>query len=91
LVVDKVMNIFHNYVMNYQRVTVSLPKNIYEDLISWIGKGKVSKFVAEATEDRLLEEKLAPKDPVEAFFAHRKNLPKLTTKQILAAIHKGRT
>lgn len=29
-------------------------------------------------------------DPIDAFFAHKKNLPKLTTKEIIDAIHKGR-
>jgi len=77
--------------MNYQRVTVSLPKNIYEDLLNLIGKGKVSSFVVEATEDKILEEKLTSKDPVKAFFELRKIAPKRTTKQILAAIRKGRT
>jgi len=76
--------------MNYQRITISLPNHVYEDLILLLGKGKVSNFVAEATEDKLLEKKLAPKDPIEAFLAHRKNLPKLTHSQIMTAIRKGR-
>lgn len=76
--------------MNYQRVTVSFPVNVYEDLLALAGRGKVSSFVAEATESKLLEGKFEKKDPVEAFFAHRKDLPKLTDKQIMAAIRKGR-
>lgn len=77
--------------MNYQRLTVSLPYNIYEELVSVVGKGKVSPFVAEATESRLLEEKLRKKDLIGAFFSHKKTLPKLTHKEILSVIKKGRT
>ena len=77
--------------MNYQRITISLPNHVYEDLLTLIGKGKVSNFVAEATQIKLLDEKLTFKDPVKAFFAHRKDLPKLTHEQIMAAIRKGRT
>lgn len=76
--------------MNYQRVTVSLPKYIYEDLTALLPRGEISSFVAEATESKLLEEKFEKKDPIEAFFAHRKDLPKLTDRQIMAAIRKGR-
>ena len=77
--------------MNYKRVTVSLPTYVYEDLIALLPRGEISSFVAEATENRLLEEKFEKKDPIEAFFAHKKDLPKLTHKQIMAAIRKGRT
>lgn len=77
--------------MNYQRVTVSFPVNVYEDLLALAGRGKVSSFVAEATENKLLEGKFEKKDPIEAFFALRKIAPRRTTKQILEAIRKGRT
>lgn len=77
--------------MNYQRVTVSLPINVYEDLTTLLPRGEISSFVAEATESKLLEEKFEKKDPIEAFFALRKIAPRRTTKQILAAIRKGRT
>ncbi len=76
--------------MNYQRVTVSLPKNVYQDLITLIGKGKVSSFVANATKKMVLDEKLTPGSPVDAFLSHRDKLPKLSDKQIMAAIRKGR-
>ena len=76
--------------MNYQRITVSLPTHIYEDLLRLFGKGKISGVVAEAVEKRILDKKLEPKDPVEAFFAHKKDLPKLTHRQIMTAIRKGR-
>jgi len=77
--------------MNYQRITISLPKNIYEDLLSLFGRGKVSGVVAEAVEEKILKKKLEPKDPVKAFLALRKVTPKLTHKEIMDAIHKGRT
>jgi len=77
--------------MNYQRVTISLPKNIYEDLLTIFGKGKISSVLAEAAERRVLEKKLEPKDPIKAFFALRKITSKLTHRQIMDAIHKGRT
>ncbi|KKQ37817.1 MAG: hypothetical protein US53_C0008G0008 [Candidatus Woesebacteria bacterium GW2011_GWA1_37_7] len=77
--------------MNYQRVTVSLPKYVYEDLISLLGKGKISSFVAEAAEDKLLEKKLEAKDPIEAFLALRKKTKKISDEEIMAAIRKGRT
>ncbi|OGG17309.1 hypothetical protein A3D78_06250 [Candidatus Gottesmanbacteria bacterium RIFCSPHIGHO2_02_FULL_39_14] len=84
------MKLFHNNVMNYQRVTVSLPKYIYEDLVNLLGKGKISSFVAEATEDKILKKKLESKDPIKAFLDHRKNLEKIPDFNILSAIHKGR-
>ena len=77
--------------MNYQRVTVSLPKYIYEDLTTLLPRGEISSFVAEATQKRLLQKKLAPKDAIANFWALRKIAPKRTTRQILAGIHKGRT
>lgn len=85
------MKVFHTISMNYQRLTVSLPYNVYEELVSVVGRGKVSPFVAEATESKLLEEKLRKKDPVAAFFSHKKGLPKRTHNEILAAVKKGRT
>lgn len=85
------MKILHTSSMNYQRLTVSLPHNVYEELVSVVGRGKVSPFVAEATESKLLEEKLRKKDPISEFFSHKKGLLKLTHKEILSAIKKGRT
>ena len=76
--------------MNYHRVTVSLPERTYEDLLKLWGKGKISSVVAEAVEKKVLEKKLEPKDPIKAFFAHKKDLPKLTHKEIMDAIKKGR-
>lgn len=76
--------------MNAQRVTISLPDYLYSQLKLLLNKGDLSSFIAEAAEEKLLEEKLAPKDPIKAFFAHKKKLPKITDKQIFAAVRKGR-
>jgi len=77
--------------MNYQRITINIPKNVYDDLLTIYGKGKISEAMSEAAERQVLRKKLEPKDPIKAFFAHRKNLPKLTNNEIIEAIHKGRT
>jgi hypothetical protein len=76
--------------MNTRRVTVSLPNYIYEDLLALIPRGGISGFVSEATEEKLLEKKLEPKDPVKAFLALRKVTPKLNDRQIMEAIRRGR-
>ncbi|MEK7497451.1 MAG: hypothetical protein AAB656_00860 [Patescibacteria group bacterium] len=77
--------------MNVQRVTISMPNNVYEQLLELAGKGKVSKFITEATEAKLLDERVSLKrDPVESFLALGKYMPKLTVRQIKAAINKGR-
>lgn len=76
--------------MNYQRVTVSLPNYVYDDLLALIGKGKISNFVAEATQKRLLQQKIAPKKAIASFWALRDITPRRTIKQILDGIHKGR-
>ncbi len=76
--------------MNYQRITISIPNHVYDDLLTYIGKGNISGFAADVMSDRLLKNKMRPKDPVEAFLAHRKNLPKFTHEEIMAAIRKGR-
>ena len=88
---DKVMNIVHTQVMSYQRITVSIPKNIYKDLLNLYGKGKISKALTQAARRQVLEKKLEPSDPVEAFLQLRKITTKRTLKQILAGIKKGRT
>lgn len=73
--------------MSMQRITVSLPKYIYEDLGERIPQGKVSSFVAQAVERKLLELKT---DPINEFIALRKKLPKKSRAEVLAAIKKGR-
>ena len=75
---------------NVQKISVSISKDIYQELVAFLGKGNISSFITEAAEEKLLEKKLEPKDPVEAFLRLRKVTPKLTHKQIMAAIRKGR-
>lgn len=77
--------------MNLQRITVSIPKYLYQDLLEYYGKGNISKAVTEAVKRSVLKKKTSPKDAVEKFLTLRKIAPKRTTKQILDAIHKGRT
>ena len=76
--------------MNYQRLTISMPATTYNDVVNLAGKGKVSGYITRAVKSMVLEEKLMPADPVEAFLSHREKLPKLTNKEIMAAIRKGR-
>lgn len=73
--------------MNTQRITVSLPKYLYEDLVQLIPAGRVSHFVAQALENKLME---VDEDPIEEFIALRKKLPKAKKATILKAIKKGR-
>jgi len=88
--VDKSMNNIHNYFMNVQRVTISLPRYLYNELTLFLEKGQISHFISEAIEQRLIEKKIRSKDTVSHFFSHRKYLPKLTDKQVMSAIRKGR-
>lgn len=76
--------------MNSQRVTISLPNYLYQKLIARTASGKISSFVAHVLEKDLFGTEMK-KDPIEEFFALRKTLPKISRKQILNAIHKGRT
>lgn len=77
--------------MNTQRITVSLPQYIHEDLLASVSKRQLSRFVAEAVEERLLDQKIKPADPIDQFLNLRKKLPKFSNKEILEAIRKGRT
>ena len=77
--------------MNIQRITVSLPKYIHEELLAVVNKQQLSRFVTQAVEDRLLEEKTSLNDPIAKFFNLRQKLPKITDKEIFDAKNKGRT
>ncbi|MBI4034946.1 MAG: hypothetical protein HY381_00935 [Candidatus Chisholmbacteria bacterium] len=74
-----------------QRVTVSLPDYLYQQLQTYAGKRQVSRFVTEAVEAKILDKKI-PTDPIEDFINLKKSLqlPQLTWRQIKAAINKGR-
>ena len=79
--------IVHNMSMNTQRITVSLPNYLYEDLLRQMPSGRVSRFVAKAVEKELIG---LETDPIEEFVALREKLPKKEKTRILGAIKKGR-
>lgn len=79
--------IIHNMSMNTQRISVSLPDYLYEDLVRQMPAGRVSRFVAKAVEKELLE---LETEPVEEFIDLREKLPKKTKTEIIKAIRKGR-
>lgn len=85
------MKLIHNRSMNYKRITVSLPDYLYEDLLTLVPARGVSGYVAEAIEKRIIQRKTKREDAFENFLALRDEAPKRNVKQILAAIHKGRT
>lgn len=78
--------IVHN-MNNTQRITVSFPKYLYEDLVQLVPSGQVSSFVAQAVEKELIE---AEGDPFEEFMKLRKKFPKKRREEIMKAIKKGR-
>jgi hypothetical protein len=80
--------------MNTQRLTISMPNYLYDQLMSNFGRGQVSQFISEATEKLMISRKIEAKtDPVEDFLNLKKefDFPKLTAKQVKNAISKGRT
>jgi hypothetical protein len=85
------MKLHHTLDMNYQRITISLPNSIYNNLILLYGKGNISKLLAESAQSRILHDKLNEGNVVEEFCELRKITTKRTIKQILDGIHEGRT
>lgn len=83
-----------------KRLTISMPAYVYQQLKKLAPKGKISQFVTEAVEVKLLKEKLdrareqqaqeRGESAVERFLALRDELPKFTDEEIKAAIEKGR-
>lgn len=79
--------------MNTQRITISVPTNVYALLAQHVASGNVSQYICETIHSRLIEEAMKKKlkrDAASEFLALRKETKKLSTKRILAAIHKGR-
>ena len=72
---------------NTQRITISLPKYLYEDLVQLIPTGQVSSFVAQAVEEQLIE---FESDPFEEFIKLRRKFPKRQRGEIIKAIKKGK-
>ena len=75
--------------MATQRLTVSLPDYLYDQLQPLLQERQLSAFVAEAVEEKILAQTQSD-DPVEAFLDWRRVVHKLSDQQILTAIRKGR-
>ncbi len=74
--------------MSMQRITITIPGNIYDDLIKLVPSGKISNFAAKALEKELTKQTA---DPVEAFISLRETkIPRRSKVAILKAINKGR-
>ncbi len=87
------ITIIHINDMNTQRITISIPANIYALLTQRVASGNVSQYISETIHSRLIENKLTQKlkkDPVGEFLALRKYTTKTPAKKIIHAIHKGR-
>ena len=77
--------------MNTQRLTISLPDYLYDQLMMMFDRGRISKFISEATEKMIIEKRMEEKvDPIDEILRLKKNLPNISGKKILEAIHKGR-
>lgn len=76
---------------NTQRITISMPGYLYSQLLATVPTGQISKFVSTATEDKIVSQKLTQRtNPVEHFLSLGNSIPHMSTKQILAAVKKGR-
>jgi len=73
--------------MNTQRITISIPKYLYEDLLLQLPPRKISGFTTRALEKELME---LETDPIEEFIKLEGKLPKIKKAKILRAIKKGR-
>lgn len=72
-----------------QRLTVSLPGYVYQQLLNVTTSGKVSSFVAAAVRDRIAEQTMVG-DPIREFANLKGVLPKMTVRQIKKIINRGR-
>ena len=70
-----------------QRITISVPEYLYENLVQQIPAGKLSRFAAQALEKELMKFNT---NPIEEFVKLRKVLPKKKKGEILRAIQKER-
>lgn len=77
--------------INTQRLTISLPNYLYDQLMAFYGRGEVSQFVSEAVESRIIAAKINKETyPEDELLKLKKKLPRITRTQILRAIAKGR-
>lgn len=72
-----------------QKISVSLPFHLYDYLASTVSPREISSYIATAVEHKMLDEKI--NNPINSFLALRKQLPKFKNKDLLSAIHQGRT
>ena len=80
-------------IMATQRLTVSMPWYLYNQVKTRAVQGNVSQYVVAALKKKVGEEIVASvkrSDPWEEFLALRKVLPKMSGRQIRVAINKGR-
>lgn len=73
--------------MNTQRITISLPQYLADDLDRQIPAGQVSRFVSQAVEKEITKITV---DPFDDFINLRKKMPKIKKDTIMKAIKKGR-
>ena len=81
--------------MSRQRITVSFPNSVHEDMLEELEGTTVSKFVTEAVRDKIIDKRIKKasakgETPWEAMRRLSKDLPRMTTEEILEAIHQGR-
>jgi len=75
--------------MNTTQISITIPEYIYKTLIGFVSKGKISNFVSQAVETKLLEQSFA-NNPIDEFVALSKKTPKQKQENIMQAIKKGR-
>lgn len=73
--------------MNTQRITISLPKYLYDDLVKQVNKGQISGFITNILEKELTATKT---DPIDEFIKLREKLPQKKQEEIIKAIKKSR-
>jgi hypothetical protein len=75
--------------MNTQRLTISLPNYLYQNLLKITEPRKISRFITSVLEEKIINLKTS-QNPIKDFLALRSKLPKKKGDQILKAIKKGR-
>jgi len=75
--------------MNTQRLTISLPNYLYQNLLKIAEPRKISRFITSVLEEKIINLKTS-QNPVKDFLALRSKLPKKNGDQILKEIKKGR-
>lgn len=77
--------------MAVQRVTISLPIDVYKDLQKNVSAGEISEFVAKSLRSSFMMLRLRKKESVtDRILRLRESGPKYTTEEIQDFIDKGR-